>query len=160
MTTLRARPVQDVDFSAFGEHIRLVPGDGVEAASGDGWHDLSTAAEVVCGPAQIGMTVGSAAPFSSASMERHRNTREVIVCVDDPVILAVAAPTAGPAPVAADVTAVVLEPGDVVVLAPGTWHDACHGVAGPARYVWVAGRVDGADAAWVPIVDGPVEVRC
>jgi ureidoglycolate lyase len=160
MTARTARPVGDVDFAPFGTHVRLEAGrPGVEQASRPGWSDLSTAAELVSGPAQIGMTTGEAAPYTSTHMERHRNTDEVIVCTTDPIVLALA-PAGGDAPSADDVSVVRLERGDIVRLAPGTWHDACHGIGRPAQYLWLAATVEGADAAWVPIGGGPVDIRC
>jgi ureidoglycolate lyase len=161
MTTRTARAVGELDFSPFGTHLRLVAGGaGVDEASRPGWRDLSTAAELIRGPAQIGMTTGDGAPYAATHMERHRNTDEVIVCTTDPIVLALAPAGDTGAPSADDVEVVLLQRGDIVTLHAGTWHDACHGVGSPAEYLWIAARVDGADATWVPIEGGPVDVRC
>ena len=157
---VRAAPLAEVDFTPFGRHVRLAEGGaGVVSARGDGWTDLATKHPLLGMPPHLGLTVGSPAPFVTRRMERHLLTEEAILCTDAPIVLAVAPASAADAPAAADVRAVVLEPGDVVVLAEGTWHDACHGVRGEARYYWLAREVAG-DTVWVDLVNGPVEVTC
>jgi ureidoglycolate lyase len=156
---VRARPVAEVDFARFGTHTRLTAnGADVVRAAGDGWRDVSTPRPPLRAPAHIGMTTASALPHIVRRMERHLYTEEALLCTDAPLVLPLAPAGDAPAPSAHDVTAVLIEPGDLVVLAPGTWHDACHGVSAPARYYWLATTVAGDEPGWVELAGGPVEV--
>ena len=53
-------------------------------------------------------------------------------------VLAVAAPTDAARPKAVDIRAFIIEPGTVVVMHKGTWHDACRGIDAPTHYYWMA----------------------
>jgi ureidoglycolate lyase len=90
-------------------------------------------------------------------MERHLLTEEALFCAADPIVLAVAAPTEEDHPTAASIRAFVITPGTVVVLHKGTWHDACHGLDGEARYYWMATCGLG-NSPWVDVKGGPVLV--
>lgn len=159
VATIRPRRLADVDFSVFGTHTRLAPGGGeVVRAAGDGWDDVSTPRPVLRAPAHLGMTTGAPLPRVVRRMERHLCTEEALLCLDGPMVLPVAPGGDAPAPSAVDVTAVLIEPGDLVVLAPGTWHDACHGLDGPVRYYWLATTILGDEPVWVDIAGGGVEV--
>jgi ureidoglycolate lyase len=153
------RPVTSAGFAAYGSHIRLSE-DSEDAGSGagPGWSDLHTRSELALGSAQLGMTSCAAGPWECNQMERHRTTTEVLVCTADPIVLAVAPPTQGPAPMAAHVEAFSLQRGDVVILAPGVWHDACRGRDSATSYLWIAGSVPEEDAAWVDLLEGPVVI--
>ncbi|MGW4097739.1 MULTISPECIES: ureidoglycolate lyase [unclassified Mycobacterium] len=146
-------------FAAYGSHFRLSEdSDDVGRGAGIGWSDVHTRSELTLGSAQLGMTSCAQGPWECKQMERHRTTTEVLVCTNAPIVLAVAPPTQGPAPMAAQVEAFTLERGDVVILEPGVWHDACRGRDSATSYLWIAGRVPESDAAWVDLLDGPVVI--
>jgi ureidoglycolate lyase len=158
---ITAVPAADLDFSQYGEILSLGDqGPRTLESHGDGWRDVRTERPLLRAPAQLGMTVGSAAPFTTRTMECHPYTEEAIMPMAAPIILPVAAPTASGSPSAGQIVAVVLEAGQVAVLKPGTWHDACHGLGGPARYYWMATSIAGAESMWVEVAGGPVEVSC
>jgi ureidoglycolate lyase len=127
-------------------------------AAGDGWRDVSTARPILRAPAHLGMTVGEPLPRVVRRMERHLFTEEALLCMDAPMVLPLAPAGEAAAPSAREVTAVLMEPGDVAVLAPGTWHDACRGLTGPVRYYWLATTIVGDEPVWVDIDGGSVEV--
>ncbi|MGW1256378.1 BtpA/SgcQ family protein [Streptomyces sp. NPDC002513] len=161
LVAIRAVPAAEIDFSPYGEITRLTgEGPSTVESSGDGWQDVMTRRPLLRAPGHLGMTLGSGAPFVTRRMERHLYTEEAILCMASPVVLPVAAPTEADAPAAEDVRAVILSPGEVAVLKPGTWHDACHGVEGPAHYYWMATSIDGVSSPWVEITGGSVAVSC
>jgi hypothetical protein len=53
-----------------------------------------------------------------------------------------------------------LEPGDLVVLRRGIWHDACHCVGEKAMYYFLS-LTNGApeETAWLPVLPEPVMVE-
>ncbi|TQR16497.1 hypothetical protein [Psychrobacillus soli] len=57
-----------------------------------------------------------------------------------------------------DIKAIIIHPGDVVVLNEGIWHDACHGIKSVVPYYWFAQVLD-TPTEWIEIADGPVEIR-
>ncbi len=158
-----ATRVTRVNFFAFGRYVRLAEGEaeGLLCSRGDGWSDVCTQDPLIGAPAQLGLTVGSAMPCVTWTMERHPAAEEAFLCMTSPIVLPVALASQTEYPRARDVAAYVLEPGDVVVLKPGVWHDACHGVNEPAPYFWLAaGSSSASPEPWASITDGPVEIRC
>ncbi|PPL18869.1 ureidoglycolate lyase [Microterricola pindariensis] len=147
--TLTAEPLSADAFAAFGEYLDLgAGGERVLTTRGDGWTDRRSLHAVLETPGHLGFTLGAATPFQITGMERHHHTREVLLCAAEPVVVAVAA-TAGERPDAADLRAFLLQPGDVIVLAEGIWHTACHGVGKPAHYYWMATADDSIADEWV-----------
>ena len=71
----------------------------------------------------LGITVGEALDVATARMERHFHTTETLFTIATPIVLAVA-PPGGEAPLADEVVAFLLNPGDVVpsLVASGTMH--------------------------------------
>lgn len=158
---INAQEITSVDLERFGRHLRLLDGNmDVLASEGQGWRDMCTKEALIDGPSQLGRTVGSGIPCVTHSMERHLATPEAILCAGSPIILPMAPATAGSAPKAQDIVAVILRPGDVVVMNPGVWHDACHGLDGPAAYFWLAISSGDSGGPWVEIDDGPVTITC
>lgn len=146
-------------FAPFGTYRNLREGTGdVMVAEGDGWRDVRTVDPLLREAGHLGMTFGSALPTRVASMERHLHTREALFCLAEPVVLPVAPVTSGDAPEAAQVRAFLLEPGDVVVLDEGVWHDACHGLETPTHYYWHGTEVEGISNDWIPLNGGTVDV--
>lgn len=156
-----ATPVRAEDFAPFGRVHAMAaaePGAGLVVSAGDGWSDVYTAAPLIGSNGSLGMTVGAGTPFITSRMERHLHTEEALFTAGSPVVLAVAAPTQSSYPSAADVRAFVVKPGTAVVLHPGTWHDACHGVDGEASYYWMATVGGDGGPSWTDVDGGPVHV--
>jgi ureidoglycolate lyase len=161
---IEAINVLESDFSPYGRVYDMKSSQpSTDAATrtihseGPGWADTYTANPLISSNGSLGFTLGTACPFHSAKMERHLLTEEALFCAADPIVLAVAAPTEEEFPSAENIRAFVIEPGTVVVLNKGTWHDACHGVAREARYYWMATCGLGA-SPWVDVKGGPVLV--
>ncbi len=159
--TVMAAPADEKRVAPFGRYLSLTGQTGTtkETVTG-GWVNVATTFPVLESPATIGRTRAGVAPFVCTAMERHRGTREVIVCLKGTLVLAVAPPSTAKAPAARDVTALALSEGDVVVLDPGVWHDACRGVGTGADYLWIAtsGVSPVEDRRWVPLEGGEVTV--
>jgi hypothetical protein len=55
------------------------------------------------------------------------------------------------------VVAAMLYPGDVALLNPGVWHDACYGVENKVRYYFLS-KVYDTDIVVKPLVPEPVRI--
>lgn len=158
-----ATSILEADFSLFGTVYSLTePHLGADTepmlvrSAGPGWTDAFTKAPLIATNGSLGLTRGEAAPFDTFRMERHLDTEEAIFCAANPIVLA-APPTHDPYPWACDVRAFIIEPGAVVVLHKGTWHDACRGLGEPTHYYWMART--GGGSVWVDLRGGPVHVE-
>lgn len=159
---ISAIPVRDADFSIYGTvHSMAAPGapEGearLVRSSGLGWTDVYTAAPLLTTNGSLGFTLGEGGPFDTVKMERHPQTQEALFCAANPIVLAVAAPSDAERPKAEDIRAFIIEPGTVVVMHKGTWHDACRGIDAPTHYYWMA--TCGFGSVWVDVEGGPVHV--
>jgi ureidoglycolate lyase len=160
--SISAMPVREADFSAYGTvHSLAAPGTpasevGLVRSSGLGWTDTYTAAPLLSTTGSLGYTLGEGGPFDTVKMERHLDTQEALFCAAKPIVLAVAAATEAARPKAGDIRAFIIEPGTVVVMHKGTWHDACRGIDEPTHYYWMA--TCGGGSVWVDVEGGPVHV--
>lgn len=161
---IEAMNVREADFSPYGHVYDMKatrpstnPITRTNRAEGPGWSDTYTANPLISSNGSLGFTLGSACPFATAKMERHLSTEEALFCAAEPIVLAVAAPTEEDQPDAANIRAFIIEPGTVIVLKKGTWHDACHGMTKEAHYYWMA-TCDLEVSPWVEVKGGPVLV--
>lgn len=121
------------------------------------WADGYSAAPVVDGPAHAGFTSGPASSQPVERMERHAYTTEALLAVTDAVVVPVSADP-GQAPTAASVRALIVVPGQCLVLERDTWHAPAMGLNRPCAYYWLA-QVDAeVESVWIDIADGPVVV--
>lgn len=158
MTRVTAVELSEIDFSPFGTVVRLAAGGpDVVTSTGDGWSGVFSAAPLMAGSGSLGYTTGVPAPCTFTTMEQHHHTKEALFAQAGPVVLAVA-DTPGPAPAAQDVVAVVIRPGDLVILDEGVWHDACHGLGVATPYYWFAVCDPQITDPWVPVEGGPVHL--
>lgn len=159
MRQVPVRPLSAPAFATYGTYYDLGEGTGdVVRAEGDGWRDCRTGDPLLTDGGHLGRTLGTPLPANVAAMERHPHTREALFCAAAPVVLAVAA-GAGDRPLGSAVEAFLIEPGDVVVLDEGIWHDACHGLTEPTYYYWHATELDGVANEWIALDGGPVTVE-
>jgi len=133
-------------------------GEGVITTVGSDFTDRYTEDVLIDTPGHLGLTSGPGHPASVHHMERHLYTSEAVFCCGDPVILPVAAPTQD-RPHTRDVQAILISPGECVILNPGVWHAPCIGVDGPTTYYWFAAVDDALPSEWVELDDGPVEIE-
>lgn len=74
-------------------------------------------------------------PFVVDTMERNMVSKEMQICGNGPIVLVVA-DTEQDRPRVEDMLAVVLYPGDCIVLHKGIWHDACRGLYDEVYYYY------------------------
>lgn len=165
-----AEVLREAAFEPFGRLFRLggrasadEPQGCIVRSEGPGWSDAYTAAPLLSTNGSLGMTRGGPSPFVTWQMERHLHTEEALFCAADPIVLAVAAPSDADHPSADSIRAFIIEPGMVVVLHKGTWHDACHGLDKETCYYWMATCRTGASSTtaaspWVEVKGGPVQI--
>jgi len=154
-----AVPPGQIDLTPYGRAVDLTSdGPDVIATSGPDFTDRYTRDILIDVPGHLGRTVGPGLPADVRRMERHRHTSEAVFCADGPVILPVAAPSAGQ-PRTGDVRALLIAPGGCIVLDPGVWHAPCIGVDGPAAYYWLAAVDEMQATDWAELDDGPVRIE-
>ena len=149
--------IHDVDFSRYGRYFDLRKERGVKT---DKYEAYMTVDPPVERPLRFGITVcENGASFLVDSMERHLSTEEVQFAGDKPIVLSIADSDPDAAPRAEDVISVLLEPGDLVVLRRGIWHDACHAAEQKAMYYFLSySNGDPKETAWIPVSPEPVAV--
>lgn len=165
---LKAVSIKEFDFTDYGTYYHMTEDrERVYRTVGENFEDYMTKAPLIDTPGHLGYTVGMSAPYTVKSMEKHDHTQEALFCAARPVILCVAKSRtesqgelwAEHPPLAEDVRAVILEPGDVAVIDRNIWHDACHGIGEPAAYYYLASQGP-APAVWVEVEGEGVVVDC
>ena len=154
----KAIPIREGDFHPYGQYYRITEG---QRAEGPWYESFMTEEAVVSRPLKLGITVcENGHTFSVDSMERHLSSEEIQFPGDRLIILSVAASDPAGNPQAEDVRSFLLEPGDLVVLRRGIWHDACHCVGEKAMYYFLS-LTNGApeETAWLPVLPEPVMVE-
>lgn len=153
-----AQPVSSIDFSEYGKYYNMSSHPyNVVLSEGDGWKDSMTNEPLIDTEGSLGLTVGSPLPSKTYKMERHLHTKEALFCTSEPIVLAIANSKDSERPRAEDIKAIIINPGDVVVLNEGIWHDACHGIESVVPYYWFAQVLD-SPTEWVEIENGPVKI--
>lgn len=154
-----AKPVSSIDFSEYGKYYNMSnQPHNVVRSEGNGWEDSMTNTPLIHSEGHLGLTIGSPLPSKTYKMERHLHTEEALFCMADPIVLALANSGNRKQPRAEDIKAIIIHPGEVIVLKEGIWHDACHGIDGMVPYYWFAQVLD-TPTEWIEIADGPVEIR-
>jgi hypothetical protein len=113
------------EFRALGQYIGLPPGAlGVTGLADEVIHFYGGLGIIdECTPLELGICAYVRRPLFVDSMERHRNTPELLVAVDDDFVIPVAPNSAsGEAPDIARLIAIRVRRGEGVVFAPGVWH--------------------------------------
>lgn len=115
------------------------------------------------GPIHFGATSVQGGSFQSKQMERHVLGSEILLCGNETMVLTVADSDPDGVPFAEDVRCFYMQPGDLVVLNKGIWHDANHGESGPLTYFFIAEDTEGKmnrerETQWVPIAPEGVSV--
>ena len=155
---IRIEPIDAAAFAPFGKVLAMgEAGDtdgNIIRTDGAGWSDAYTHDPLLATNASLGMTRSGGTPFEVRQMERHPNTQEALFCAEGPIVLVVAAAGPQKSPDARNLRAFAIPPGTVVVMHPGTWHDACRGLHGPTTYYWMATVRTGAE--WQDVEGGPV----
>ncbi|WP_161493822.1 ureidoglycolate lyase [Virgibacillus necropolis] len=156
---IKVIPVSSVDFLKFGRYYNMKDGTKDTAITkGKSFTDVRTISPLINSIGNLGFTLGSKLPSKTYKMERHLHTQEALFCLSDSMIITIAIGSGNEHPLASDVEAFILSPGEVVVLNKGVWHDACHGVGKAVYYYWMATEREDVEDEWVDISPGPVEV--
>lgn len=129
--------------------------------SGENYEERITEDAPVYQPMRFGMTIcKNGSSFVVDSMERHNTTEEVLFPADKPIVLSVADSDPAAEPKAGDIVSFLLQPGDVVSIKKGIWHDACHAVEGNAFYYFMAhGTGKGDEIVWHKVQGEPEVVE-
>ncbi|KQL49651.1 hypothetical protein AN963_07980 [Brevibacillus choshinensis] len=153
---VKAVPVSSIDFSKYGTYYHMKENtSNVWHSQGEGWEDSRTNKPLINTPGTLGFTLGSPAPCMVSTMERHLHTQEALFCLSEPIVVALAISSDNEQPHASDIEAVLIQPGEVIVLNEGVWHDACHGINKSSHYYWMATESD-EPTEWVGISGGPI----
>lgn len=141
MRTVQAVHATPDNMKRFGTVTRLTDTDCFQ---GDGWKCWISEDPLMDQPAHFGITyVKTFPPYEVASMERHTKTKELMVCGENrPIVVALADSDPAGRARAEDVQAFILEPGEVLVINPGIWHDACRAVNGTTHYYFLSLETD------------------
>ncbi|MEH7343511.1 ureidoglycolate lyase [Bacillus sp. JJ1532] len=157
---IKAIPVSKIDFSKYGTYYNMnQSSDNLWSSQGDGWSDIRTKAPIISSAGSLGITQGSPIPCKVSKMERHLHTQEALLCLTDPIVIAIASGGEDKQPLASNIEAVIIQPGEVIVLNKGIWHDACHGINKSVRYYWLAEEYEGEPTEWAEIIGGPIELH-
>lgn len=154
MRILKPVKIDEFDFSNYG---RVFPLGGAD--------DISfTPKGTMLWPYKMGMTHSGAGTYLSRSMERHVSTEEILFAGDSPLVLALCADDPYAPPKAENLIAVEFDPGTVIILNRGIWHDACRGCDGRDTYYYFMALNNGeaSELKWTDIAGGPVniDIRC
>lgn len=149
------QPVSEESFRPYGRYYKAT--EGKHTCFGE-YESFLTNEEAVPCPLKFGITVcDNEKSFLVDSMERHLSSEEVQFTTDKPIILSVADSDPWGNPKEEDIASFLLEPGDVVVLNRGIWHDACHSTGEKTMYYFLS-HTNGepSETAWLPVTPEPV----
>lgn len=150
---LKAIPVKEFDFTPYGTYYDLISDPHkVSHSVTPQYSDHMTKQPLIDTLGNLGYTIGSAAPYCIGSMEKHPQTQEALFCMAEPIVLCVALSKGDKPPHAEDVRALLLFPGEAVVLNRLVWHDACRGLGKSAGYYYLA-KAGEQPAVW-QVVEG------
>lgn len=158
MATTKPIPIKAFDFTPYGRYWDLRSERGVKTDKYEAYMTIDPPVERAL---RFGMTVcENGNTFQVDSMERHMSTEEVLFAGDTPIVLSIAGSDPMGLPQACDVVSLLLEPGDLVVMKPGVWHDACHAVEGRAQYYFLSyNNGDPDEITWKPVQPAAVPVE-
>lgn len=148
---IKAVSISEIDFSPYGVYYDMKNNPEIVLHSkGEGWEDHMTKTPILDTPAHLGYTLGEKAPYEIKKMEKHSHTKEAMFCASEPVVVALAKNGNGRAPKAENIVAVILHPGDMIVINRNVWHDACHGINKQSYYYYIA-TAGKQPAEWIDI---------
>ena len=157
MATTKPISIKGFDFTPYGRYWDLHKERGVKTEKYEAYMTIDPPVERAL---RFGLPVcDNGDTFGVDSMERHMSTEEVLFAGDKPIILSIANSDPYGMPQAKDVVSLLMEPGDLVVMKRGIWHDACHAVEGHAQYYFLSySNGDPDETAWKQIQPAAVQV--
>lgn len=154
---IKAIPVNEDNFKPFGTYTRIIT-DTIRTGEG-GWQAWMTPDVCMDDVAHFGFTKVAGMPFTVDSMERHTKTTELLVCGNHPMVLAVADSDPNGRAKEEDIRAFIIQPGEIVVINRGIWHDACRSAEGDECYYYFLSLETDEPAVFQPIDGTPVDVE-
>lgn len=155
---IKAQRISHSNFLPYGRWYDLLQDpDQVLHSCGIGFEDHMTKEPLIDTPGHLGYTTGDSAPYCVMSMEKHSHTEEALFCAAEPILLTVAVSRENQPPLAEDIRAFLLYPGEVAILRRDIWHDACRGIGKETGYYYLASR-GAAPADWI-VVSGTAEIQ-
>lgn len=142
MKTIYPVNIEDIDFSQYGCY----------AKNGFAGVDLYTVA-----PIYVGMVYCKSGSFITRRMERHFTVEEIQCCGNKSTILTLADSDPEKYPLTSDIVSIIINPGDVITLKKGIWHDINHAVSEGCFYYYFSNPSKGIrDMRWIIVKPEPV----
>jgi len=157
MRSIHPIPIEKFDFSPYGQYYNFRSNISLQQK---GIHSVASKEPVMLQPMRLGITVCGGGTFVCRSMERHISTQELLFPGNSSLVLAVANSDPEGFPQEDDIAAIIFQSGDLIVLSPGIWHDACRALEGETMYYFMANN-DGSprETEWISVSPGPVLIQ-
>lgn len=158
--TCDAVPASQAAMAPFGRLIELRNGE--PSKQGHGWKCWGFLGYLECGgPVDVGVVSTASRSIIVEAMERHTSREELLWPTDSPIVQPLAAgtgPDASARPVADSVQALIVHPGQALIIGRGTWHSPAYPLADDTLYFFAIeaaeDSVDYGDQPWVPFDGG------
>lgn len=155
----KAIPIEKFDFSEYGTYYNMkTDRDKIYITMTGTYEDYMTKTSLIDTQGHLGYTIGKGVPYDMKLMEKHDHTQEALFCAAEPIIVCFAKSRGDRPPLSEDVRAVVLNPGEVIVLNRNIWHDACRGIGKGTPYYYLASQGT-KPADWIEIEGDPVHIE-
>ena len=154
---IKAMPVTEENIKPFGRYEQIMKG---EARTGTGgWRAWTTPDVTMDDEAHFGFVKVGGMPFEVDSMERHTKTTELMMSGDKPFVVALANSAPDGEPLAEDIRAFIVQPGEYIVIDRGIWHDACRSAQGDGCYYYFLSLETDEKAVFRAVQGGMVSVE-
>lgn len=158
---MKLQEIRDFDFSPYGRFLSC-SGKGkpvLETGYSECWSNEYT---LPLGEMRFGFEqVRFRNNVKIREMEQHRESKEIVICGDKPVVISLCIPRnkedREEKPYAEDIVSLILRPGDVIVLDEYIWHTGCMPLINDTFYLF-AYRARDEELYWVPIEYDSIEL--
>ncbi len=158
---IKLQEIRGFDFNPYGKFLSI-PGKGkptLDTGYSECWSDEYT---LPMGEMRFGFEqVRFRRRVEITKMEQHRESKEVVICGNSPVVISLCLPRNKKdrleKPHVEDIVSLVLRPGDVIVLDEFIWHTGCMPLSDDTFYLF-SYRVRDEEIYWVPIEHGSIEL--
>ena len=164
MRTIHPTPLSKEAFAPYGRILEIP--QTAPTKWGEGWTCFSDVDRLYpTSPLMVGIVRCERLPSEIRALEAHTSREEMLWAIDQPLIMVVSTPLAladpQRRPSGSDAQAFLIQPGQAVILAKGTWHSPAFSANGtPAVYYFlVEAKTDSIDqdaAPWIPFDDSSI----